>query len=170
MRPILYYLLAGVGLNCLVWPVGATGEPQRIYRCGNVYTNFPEPSANCKALSGGSVTVIEGTRTQGMQAGAASPGASGVKVENAEQRQRDAQAHAVLYAELQRAQRQQAELLQEWQGGAPERRADEHRQPEKYQRRVAELRSALQRNEADIAGLQREIARLSVSSPMEAKP
>lgn len=170
MRPFIYSLLAGLGLNCVVSPVSATGEPQRIYRCGNVYTNSPGPNANCKALSGGSVTVIEGTRPQGAQAGLAGVAASGVKVDNTEQRQRDAQAHRVLQAELQRAQQQQAELLREWQNGEPERRADEHRQPDKYQRRVADLRAALQRSEADIAGLQREILRLSVSPPMEAKP
>jgi chromosome segregation ATPase len=93
-----------------------------------------------------------------------------VKVDNSEQRQRDAQAQLVLLAELQRAQKQQTALLYEWQNGMPERRADEHRQPEKYQRRVTDLRGALQRSEADIAGLQRELARLSVSSPNEAKP
>jgi hypothetical protein len=91
-------------------------------------------------------------------------------VDNTEQRQRDAQAQLVLHAELQRAQKQQVELLREWQNGAPERRADEHRQPDKYQRRVAELRDALRRSEADIAGLQREMARLSVTQTPEAKP
>ena len=167
MRPFLFYLLSGFGVSCVVASVGAA-EPQRIYRCGNAYTNQPEPNAHCKVLSGGSVTVIEGTRPQGAQAGLAN--VSGVKVDSTEQRQRDTQAQVVLQAELQRAQNQQAELLREWQNGAPERRADEHRQPEKYQRRVAEMRGALQRIDADIAGLQREIARLSVSLPLEAKP
>lgn len=167
MRPFFICLLSGFGFICVVASVGAA-EPQRIYRCGNAYTNQPEPNANCKVLSGGSVTVIEGTRPQGAQVGGTS--ASGVKVDSTEQRQRDAQAHIVLQTELQRAQQQQAELLREWQNGTPERRADEHRQPEKYQRRIAELRGALQRSEADIAGLQREIARLSISLPSEAKP
>ena len=170
MRPFLYYLFAGLGLICIVPPVDAWAEPQRIYRCGNAYTNQPEPNANCKAMSGGSVTVIEGTRIQGAPAAPSSLGASGVKVDSAEQHQRDTQAQVVLQAELQRAHKQQAELLREWQNGVPERRADEHRQPEKYQRRVTELRAALQRSEADIAGLQRELARLSVSLPLEAKP
>jgi hypothetical protein len=35
---------------------------------------------------------------------------------------------------------------------------------------VAELRGALQRSEADIAGLQREISRFSVSQQGEHKP
>jgi hypothetical protein len=170
MRSFLHHFVIALWVGGLALPVGAWAESQRIYRCGNAYTNYPEPNANCKALSGSSVTVIEGTRTQGPQAVASSAGASGVKVDNSEQRQRDAQAQLVLLAELQRAQKQQTALLYEWQNGMPERRADEHRQPEKYQRRVTDLRGALQRSEADIAGLQRELARLSVSSPNEAKP
>jgi predicted RNase H-like nuclease (RuvC/YqgF family) len=98
--------------------------------------------------------------------------ASGVsaKVDSTEQRQRDAQAQTVLQAELQKAQRQYAELLREWHNGEPERRADEHRQPQKYQDRVAQLRSALQRTEADVAGLQRELSRLAVPTFSGAKP
>ena len=170
MRSLPYPLLMAFVVSGQALPADATAESQRIYRCGNAYTNQPEPNANCKAMNGGSVTVIEGTRTPGPQAEPASSGASGVKVDNTAQRQRDAQAQVVLQAELLRIQKQQAELLREWQNGAPERRADEHRQPDKYQRRVADLRDALRRSEADIAGLQREMARLSVTQTPEAKP
>ncbi len=169
-------LLALMGLHLALWPAAATSEPQRIYRCGNAYTNQPEPNANCKPLAGGSVTVIEAVRVQGPQAASSSVNVSGsaspAKVDGTEQRQRDAQAHLVLQAELQRAQQQQAELLREWNNGEPERRADEFRQPQKYQDRVAQLRGALQRTQADIAGLQRELTRFSVPStvPVGVKP
>jgi flagellar biosynthesis GTPase FlhF len=144
----------------------ATSEPQRIYRCGNAYTNQPDPAANCKPLAGGSVTVIEGTKVQGAQAAASSTpnspqAASVTKVDGEQQRQRDVQAQTVLHAELQRAQKRYADLLREWNNGEPERRADEHRQPQKYQDRAMQLRQALQRTEADIAGLQRELSRES---------
>ncbi len=147
-------------------------EPQRIYRCGNAYTNQPDPALNCKPLAGGSVTVIEGTRVQVPQAVSPTVNASGgsAKVDSSEQRQRDAQAQAVLQAELQKAQRQHAELLHEWHNGEPERRADEHRQPQKYQDRVAQLRGALQRTEADVAGLQRELSRLGLPAQTGVKP
>jgi len=92
------------------------------------------------------------------------------KVDSTEQRQRDAQAQAVLQAELQKAQRQHADLLRAWNNGEPERRADEHRQPQKYQDRVVQLRAALQRTEADVAGLQRELSRLGLPAPSGAKP
>jgi len=161
-----------LGLSLATWPILAASEPQRIYRCGNAYTNQPDPSLSCKPLAGGSVTVIEGTRVQGSQAVTPLTHASGVsaKVDSTEQRQRDAQAQAVLQAELQKAQRQHVELLREWNNGEPERRADEHRQPQKYQDRVAQLRRALQRTEADVAGLQRELSRLSPAAFSGAKP
>jgi hypothetical protein len=165
-----------LALLLFAWPACASSEQQRIYRCGNAYTNQPDPAANCKPLAGGSVTVIEGTRVQGQPAVSAQVNASGgnsvgsAKVDSAEQRQRDTQAQAVLQAELQKAQQQHVALLREWNNGEPERRADEFRQPQKYQDRVAQLRSALQRTEADLAGLQRELSRLSVPVQTGSKP
>ena len=163
-------LLLGVCLAAL--PACATSEPQRIYRCGNTYTNQPDASGNCKPLAGGSVTVIEGTRVQGPQTAAAGSNASAgsTKVDSTEQRQRDAQAHTVLQAELEKAQRQHAELLREWHNGEPERRADEFRQPQKYQDRVSQLRDSLQRVDADVAGLQRELSRLPATTPNGSPP
>jgi hypothetical protein len=167
-----------IGLSCCgaVLPIAAISEPQRIYRCGNAYTNQPDPAANCKPLAGGGVTVIEGTRVQ--SASVASPqvnasvgtSSGAAKVDSAEQRQRDTQAQAVLQAELQKAQQQHTALLREWNNGEPERRADEYRQPQKYQDRVAQLRSALQRTQADVAGLQRELQRLSPAVQTGSKP
>jgi hypothetical protein len=176
MHSSLLHLLRHVAVLSLVlsaWPTVASSEPQRIYRCGSAYTNQPDPAVNCKPIEGGHVTVIEGTRVQGPQPASPSVGGSGAgvaKVDNADQRQRDMQAQAVLQAELQRAKQQQAELQREWNNGQPERRADEHRQPQKYQERVAQLRGALQRIEADVAGLQRELSRLPVSTSNGTKP
>jgi hypothetical protein len=165
----------GLLLACLWMVVGQAraNDVQHIYRCGNAYTNQPNPVQNCKRVSGtGShVVVIEGTRVQGQQAVSPSTGgASGVKVDSTEQRQRDAQAQVVLQAELNKVQKQHTELLREWNNGEPERRADEFRQPQKYQDRVAQLRGALQRTEADVAGLQRELSRLGLSATTGTKP
>ena len=165
--------VAWFGVYLLLGSTNAmSSESQRIFRCGNAYTNQPDPALNCKPLSGGNVTVIEGTRVQGPQA--VQPNASAanasVKVDVADQRQRDAQAQTVLQAELEKAQKLQAELMHEWRNGEPERRADEFRQPQKYQDRVAQLRAALQRAQADVAGLQRELSRLSPPVQTGAKP
>jgi len=176
MRLFFFRFVVAAALCWLVLPAGAASEPPQIYRCGNAYTNQPDSAANCKPLVGGRVTVIEGTRVQGPQAaspqvnGNAGASAGAAKVDSVEQRQRDAQAQAVLQAELQRAQRQHADLLREWNHGEPERRDHEFRQPQKYQERVAQLRGAIQRAEADVAGLQRELSRLPVLVQTGAKP
>jgi hypothetical protein len=166
--PVLFLLCL-----CLTERQALANDLQHIYRCGNAYTNQPSSTQNCKPVSntGGHIIVIEGTRVQGPQVVLPSVGSAlGAKVDSADQRQRDAQAQVVLQAELQKAQRQHAELLREWQNGEPDRRADEVRQPQKYQDRLAQLRGALQRTEADVAGLQRELSRLAVSAPIGAKP
>ena len=169
-------LVAIVGVSAGVCSASAAPEDQRIYRCGNAYTNQPDPGANCKPLAGSRVTVIEGTRVQGPQTPGRQMNASGTagvgtaKVDASEQRQRDAQAQTVLQAELQKAQRQHAELLRDWNNGEPERHADEFRQPQKYQDRVLKLRDSLQRTEADIAGLQRELSRLSATNSVGTQP
>jgi hypothetical protein len=174
MRSFLFHCCIGLMGCWALLPAKAAGEPQRIYRCGNAYTNQPDPSARCQLLTGGHVTVIEGTRVQGSQPVEGHPSAgSNVgmgKVDTAEQRHRDTQAQAVLQAELHKAQSQHAELLREWNNGEPERRADEFHQPQKYQARMAQLRTALQRTEADVAGLQRELQRLSVPVQAGGKP
>lgn len=165
-------------LTALACVTAAMAEMPRVFRCGNVYTNQPAPNQNCKPLSGGNVTVIEGTQVQTLAAEATVPqvatnassststsaSASSLKVDPQAQRQRDAQASVLLQTELQKAQLRHVELLRLWNNGEPERLADEQRQPQKYQERVAQLRAALQRSEADVAGLQRELARLPVSS------
>ena len=176
MRSTLRHRLCVITLmgGCFaVCSVGATSEPQRIYRCGNAYTNQPDSAVNCKPMAGGTVTVIEGTRVQNSSPNTATVNAgsgASTKVESNEQRQRDTQAQAVLQAELSKAQKQYADLLREWNNGEPERRADEHRQPQKYQDRLSQLRGALQRTEADIAGLQRELSRLPAMPSTGVKP
>jgi len=145
---------------------GAADAPQ-VYRCGDEYTNLPDPKRNCSTLRNSSITVIEGTQVQRHPApslpAASAPSES--KVDAGEQRQRDAQARAVLQAEWQRAQARHQALMQAWNQGEPERQADELRQPAKYQERVTQLRAALQRSEADLAGLQRELSRLPAIAP-----
>ena len=41
-----------MGLGCVVGIASATSEPQRIYRCGNAYTNQPDPSRSRLQASG----------------------------------------------------------------------------------------------------------------------
>ena len=172
-RPLCLFLLC-VMCDAQV----AQAQTPRVFRCGNVYTNQPMSGQNCQPMTGGHVTVIEGTQVPVASAtptptpspDAAFSVANALQVDAQAQRQRDAQASVLLQTELQKAQARHADLLQLWRNGEPERQADEQRQPQKYQERLAQLRAALQRSEADLAGLQRELARLSITPVVKSTP
>lgn len=137
----------------------------RIYRCGNEYTNtVPDPNkAGCKLLEGGNVTVVQGTRPAAAAAPVRVANASQARsrVDNQEQQNRDADARAILESELKKAEARHAELAREYNNGDPEKRPEDLRNPPKYQERVAELKAGLSRNESDIAGIRRELGRLT---------
>lgn len=150
---------------------GNSFSDDRIYRCGNEYTNtLPANNArDCKLLQGSNVTVVKGTRPATTSAPApvvASAGprvvaSAGPRVDPAEQRLRDSDARQILELELKKAQTREFELQKEYNNGEPEKRGDEARNPQKYFERVAELKASLQRNESDIAGIRRELGRAS---------
>jgi hypothetical protein len=147
----------------------ATGSfaQERIYRCNNnVYTNtLQDPKAQgCKPMEGGNVTVVQGTR----------PAAGGVKIASAtqagsqrvdagDQRARDSDARLILESELKRAEARQAELHKEYNNGEPDKQGIEGRNHQKYLDRVADLKAALERNESDIAGIRRELGRVTAA-------
>jgi hypothetical protein len=132
-----------------------------IYRCGNEYTNTrPEPSRrDCKQISGGNVTVVQGVRPKVAAASPAKGGAAG-KASSAEQQSRDNDARLILQGELQKTQARLDELRREYNNGEPERRGDETRNYQKYLDRVAELKANIGRLENDVAGINRELGRL----------
>jgi len=135
----------------------------RIYRCGNEYTNVV-PSAQtktCKLLEGGNVTVVQGTRTAALAPARTAAASAAPRVDAADQKARDADAVQILEAELRKAQERQLELQKEYNNGEPEKRADELRNAQKYLDRVGALKASLARNESDIAGIRRELGRAS---------
>lgn len=146
----------------------------RIFRCGNTYTNnaAEAQSKGCKPMDGGNITVIEGTRVNTSTASvklanapqtAAPAPAPAQRVDAGEQRARDADARAILEAELKKAEARQAELTKEFNNGEPEKLGPEHRNHQKYLDRVAELKASISRNESDIAGIRRELGRATAS-------
>lgn len=156
-------------------PVAAFAQ-DRIYRCGNEYTNNATQAKErgCKLVEGGNVTVIQGSRPSG-GGGAASGGGSSVassssatsaspagapRVTNNDQRARDSDARAILETELRKAEARHAELVKEYNGGQPERNALDLRNPQRYMERTAELKASVARSESDIAGIKRELSRL----------
>ena len=146
-------------LVLLVW-LGSTGvfAQDKVYRCGNEYTNMPPPggAAKCVLITQGNVTVVPAvkapppvTRTQ-----PAAPRSDA-------QRSKDADARFILESELTKALNHQAELRRDYNNGEPEKLGAETRNYQKYVDRIAEMKANIQRNEADIASLKREIARLT---------
>ena len=156
-------------------PVAAFAQ-DRIYRCGNEYTNNATQvkERGCKLVEGGNVTVIQGSRPSGGGGAASGGGASAAssssatsaspagapRVTNNDQRARDSDARAILEAELRKAEARHAELVKEYNGGQPERNALDLRNPQRYMERTAELKASVARSESDIAGIKRELSRL----------
>jgi hypothetical protein len=162
MKSILFALSAITALLPPAW------AQDRIYRCGNEYTNNASQAKErgCKLVEGGNVTVLQGTRPAraapaGTPAGAGASPANAPRVDAADQRARDADARAILEAELRKAETRLADLRKEYNDGSPQRSALELRNPQGYIERTAELKAAVTRAEADVAGIQRELGRLN---------
>jgi hypothetical protein len=144
----------------------------RIFRCGNTYTNdaVEAKSQGCKAMEGGHVTVVEGTRVNGNAAPKVASASQTAqpslgtpqnqpRVDSADQRARDSDARLILDSELKKAEARRVELLKEYNNGEPEKLGPETRNYQKYLDRVAELKASIARTESDIAGIRRELGR-----------
>ena len=83
----------------------------------------------------------------------------GVRVDPVAQRARDTDARRILESELKTEEGKLAEMEKEFNNGQPERQGNE-KNFQKYLDRVAEMRSAIQRKQIDIAALKREIQKL----------
>lgn len=142
----------------------------RIYRCPGTpveYINNAEQarSRGCTLMQGGNITVIEGVRPQASSAPssprpAAAPRSGGERVDSAAQRARDSDARVILETELRRAEERLTEARKAYANGEPEKQGIEGRNHQRYLDRVAELKAAVDRAEADVEGIRREIARL----------
>jgi len=123
----------------------------KVYRCGNEYTNnvTRDRAAECTLITSGNVTVVPAVKPQ--------PSA-GMRSDT--QRAKDADARFILDNELKKAEARRAELLKEFNNGEPEKLGAEMRNHQKYLDRLAELKANIQRSEADIASIRREISRL----------
>ncbi|NDZ12290.1 hypothetical protein C7T35_10925 [Variovorax sp. WS11] len=164
MKTSFVYLLAALAAAGV--HMQAQAQQERVWRCGNEYTNNATMAQQrgCKVMEGGNVTIVQGSRpvaaaaassTSAVRAPAGSP-----RVEGADQRARDGEARSVLESELKKAEERQAQLLKDYNNGEPEKQGGEARNYQKYLDRVAEMKAEISRNESDIAGIRREIGRL----------
>ncbi|MFC5521625.1 hypothetical protein [Polaromonas jejuensis] len=159
LLPLVSLLLAGAA--------GSAGA-QQVYRCVSANGGAPEyinnakdaQNRNCKLLSGGNVTVMQGTVVPKAPARTATPPSGGARADGPEQRARDSDSRAILEAELKKAEARLAEQQKEYNNGEPEKQGIEGRNYQRYLDRVAELKDSIARSQSDIAGLKREISRL----------
>jgi hypothetical protein len=139
----------------------------KVFKCpGNSYTNSEAEAKakGCKPMDGGNITVVEGTKVGGGLGGtkiatAPQTATSGTRIDSDEQKQRDNDARAILEAELKKAEARRTDLAKEYNNGEPEMLGPEHKNHQKYLDRIAELKASIARNEEDIAGIKRELAR-----------
>ena len=163
--PPFYLTLACAGLVAVAAFPAQAQEKSSIYRCpNNEYTNQIKGRTGCKRIDGGNVTIVRG----GMPPAHAAPGAARAsaasapqRVDTPEQRARDADAKTILESELRKAQARQEELQKDYNNGQPDKQGGEARNYQKYLDRVADMKAAIDRNQADIDGIQRELARYS---------
>ncbi|OJU87348.1 MAG: hypothetical protein BGO13_06525 [Burkholderiales bacterium 66-5] len=155
MKTFLFALTALAG-TLVLQPASAQ---DKIYRCGNEYTNnvSDAKARGCKLVEGGNVTVLQASKPAAAPA-AASP-ANAPKVSDADQKARDSDRRAILQDELRKAEGKLAELRKEYNDGAPQKSALELRNTQAYQDRVTELKANLDRAQADVDGIRRELER-----------
>ena len=159
-------------LACMLALVSASAAAQGvIYKCtppgGSVEYTDVKRGNYCTAMDlPGTVIAAPPRRaaparapTQAGQPAAVPVPAAFPRVDNAEQRARDADRRAILEDELKSEQQKLAELRFEYNNGAPERRGDE-RNYAKYQERTATLRDSVGRAEKNVEALKREIANI----------
>ncbi len=155
----------------------ASGALKPVYRCPGppvLYTDSLSPTEakeqGCRTIEGAAITIMQAPgrprpAVPAAAGAAVAPSAaagsrpSDNRVDPAAQRARDTDARRILGDELKREEERLATLLKDYNGGEPERRGDE-RNFAKYQERVAEMKAAVARKEADVAALRREISKL----------
>ena len=143
-------------------------DAKPVYRCPGppvLYTdaiNLQEArEKGCRTIEGAPITIVQTPArprpAAAPVAGADRPGDQ--RVDPAAQRARDTDARRILTEELRREEDRLAAMQAEFNKGEPERRGDE-RNFARYAERVAEMKADIQRKEADIAAIKREIAKL----------
>jgi len=161
----LILCFTGAALAVALPPALRAQDIKPVYRCPGppvLYTDQLSAQEarekGCRVIEGTPVTVVPATRPRAPVAPAASRSGEG-KVDPAEQRARDSDARRILQDELRREEERLAALKKDFNNGEPERRGDE-RNYQKYLDRVAEMKSAVARKEADVAAIRRELAKL----------
>lgn len=157
------------------WALAAVGgasaqtQDRPVYRCPGppvLYTDAISPAEaqkrGCRTIENAPVTVIQSAPPRAparAATGAAAERPAESRVNADEQRRRDSDARRILEAELKREEQNLAALQKEYNNGEPERLGSE-RNYQRYLDRVAEMKAGIERKEADIEAIKRELAKL----------
>jgi hypothetical protein len=177
MPPMLLppFRSAALALCCTAFVAApALAQEKPVYRCPGppvLYTDSVSPQEardrNCRSIEGTPISIVQGSKPRPVASVAggtttasnpAAPGA-GTRIDPADQRARDTDAKRILADELKREEDKLAAMRKDFNNGEPERAGDE-RNFQKYQDRVAEMKAAVARKEADVAAIKRELAKL----------
>ncbi|MRX11078.1 DUF4124 domain-containing protein [Pseudoduganella sp. FT25W] len=153
-------------LSALLALLASAAAHGQIYKCqppgGSVEFTDINRGSYCKLMDLPGMTVPAPTRRAAPAARNAAPVTTPgefPRVDNAEQRARDADRRGILEDELKTEQQKLTDMRREFNNGEPERRGDE-RNYAKYQERVATLRDSISRSEKNVDALKREIANI----------
>ena len=154
----------------LLSAAAARAQDKPVYRCPGppvLYTDALSPQEardkGCRTIEGAPITIVPATKPRppapAVASGAAAKPGDSNRVDPAEQRARDSDAKRILNDELRREEDKLAQLRRDFNNGEPERNGDE-RNYQKYLDRVADMKAAMARKEADIAAIKRELGKL----------
>ncbi len=166
-------MVAALATLPLVAQTPAATAASHVYRCPGppvLYTDALSPQEarekGCRTIEGTPITIIQARPKapvavnqvgNGGAATASRPADS--KVDPGAQRQRDGESRRILLDELKKEEDKLVLMHKDYNNGEPERRGDE-RNFQRYIDRVADMKAAITRKEADISALRREIAKL----------
>ncbi len=156
-----------IALAVLLAPMAhAQAQERTVYRCPgppvlytDAITSQEARDRGCRTIEGAPITIVPAVKPRAATAPASGSKPGEGRVDPAEQRARDSDARRILSDELRREEDRLAGLRKEYNNGEPERNGDE-RNYQRYLDRVAEMKAAIARKEADVAALKRELSKL----------
>ncbi|XHO05084.1 hypothetical protein ACEQUB_01980 [Ralstonia syzygii] len=132
------------------WPERRAGVPQQRQREG-----LPEAgAARCGDGAGHAQSAQRGAAPASAESSGSFP-----RVDSATQKSRDSERRRVLEAELSEEERKLQALQAEYNNGQPERQGNE-RNYQKYLDRTAQLKSDIERSQANVESIRRELSNL----------
>jgi len=144
---------------------GVAHAQSTVYRCPGppvLYTDGltakEAAEKGCRTIEGQPITVVQMPKKPSPAAVEAQR--ESAKIEAGQQKARDDERRKVLEGELRQAESRLAAAQAEYAGGNGEKRGDEARNYQKYLDRMADLKASINRQEADISALKREISKL----------